>query len=83
MTLAISPSSKLSLRCLGLFLAPCAAVCLEGALSAVMGSDGVDLEGGGRLARVLLISSCLGSSDFWFATVALVLCGLGDDLLAA
>jgi hypothetical protein len=83
LTLAINSSSKLSLRFHGSFLVPRTDDTLEDALFSGEGTGGVELACGGGLVWVLLVSSCLGSSGFWLATVALEICGLGDDLLAA
>jgi hypothetical protein len=47
------------------------------------GTGGVDLVGSCWLVGVLIVSSTLGSSGLWLAIVALAICGLGDDLLAA
>lgn len=58
-------------------------VALEAALFAGAGTGGVDLVGSCWLVGVLVVSSALGSSGLWFAIVALAICGLGDDLLAA
>lgn len=82
---AINGSSQLSMRFLGGFVDSGTDNTLAGASFAGVGAGGVELAGGGGggSAEVMLVSSFLGSSGFWLATVALEICGLGDDLLAA
>jgi len=58
--------------------AACAGFCLFGACE--QGMEGLDVE---ACVEVVLDSFCLGSSGFGIATVALAICGLGVDLLAA
>lgn len=79
----INGSSQLSMRFLGGFVDSGTDNTLAGASFAGVGAGGVELAGGGGLVEVMLVSSFLGSSGFWLATVALEICGLGDDLLAA